>query len=176
MDGNWDLEGFDDDDRNKPVVRVNICAYVNEQNAGDDDGNSPTNHWAIFLELPKQHSVSLDMAPGYGSDGRRGKILVSSRRQQITDNAIRTLPFGVAQGTSVQTITNVISTNNRQKYTFTEEMEGCRLWVYTIISDLETARIVDPGSMALTWEEVSYYWRYPKGHEARAVKQGEFRS
>lgn len=66
--------------------------------------------------------------------------------------------------------------NKRQKYIFTEEMEGCRFWIYTVISDLESGGIIDPGSATSAWEAVSYYWRFPEGCEVRAVKQGRFRS
>ncbi len=126
MDRNWDQDNFNDKDLRKFVVRVHVCAYANVNNEGDEDGNPPTNHWAMFLELPNQHSVRLDMAPGYGSDGLRGKIQVSSKRYQVTENAIWTLSFEVGQALSVRTVTDLISANKRQKYTFTEEMEGCR--------------------------------------------------
>jgi hypothetical protein len=79
--------------------------------------------------------------------------------------AIRTLSFRVVQKISAQTITDLISTNKRQKYNFTDEMEGCRFWVYSIISDFEGGGIVDHGSAASTLNTVSYYWRYPHRRE-----------
>lgn len=54
-------------------------------------------------------------------------------------------------------------------------MEGCRFWVYTVISDLEVAGTIDAGSAEATSEALSYYWRYPDGSELREVKQGTFR-
>ncbi|UNI15353.1 hypothetical protein JDV02_001892 [Purpureocillium takamizusanense] len=85
------------------------------------------------------------MAPGYGSNGLRGKIQISFKRYQITENAIQTVSFPVAQGITVRTITDKISMNKRQKYTFTE-MEGCRFWIYTVISDFESGGMIDPCS------------------------------
>lgn len=175
MDRNWDLDEFSTRDWEERVVFIHICAYVNKDNAGDEDGNPPTNHWAIFLQLANQSSVRLDMAPGYGSDGLRGKIHVASKRYQMTQNAIHSLTFPVATGVTVRTITDLINRGKRQKYTFTEEMEGCRFWIYTIMCDLEAAGIVAPGSAAMVWEAVSCYWRYPLGCEQREVRQGTFR-
>jgi hypothetical protein len=176
MDQNWDKDNFDNGDLSKPVIAIHACGYVNENNLGDEDGNPPTNHWAMFLELPGLQSVGLDMIPGYGSDGLRGKLEIASKKYQLTENAIRTISFPVAQGITVQRIVDVIATNKRQKYNFTEEMEGCRFWVYTIISDFEGAGIVDHGSGASALDAVSQYWRNPEGHEAREVKQGHFRA
>lgn len=176
MDDDWDQDHFTKDDLDLSVVSIHICAYENEKNEGDEDGNSPTNHWAIFLEISEKHSVRLDMAPGYGDDGRRGKIQVASKTYQVTAHAIRTLAFETVDGTTVRTITNLISSNKRQKYTFSEEFEGCRFWVFTIISDLEGAGLLNPGSGQLALEAVSYYWRSPDGQEFRDVKQGAFQS
>lgn len=175
MDRNWDQDHFNTRDLDKIVVRIHVCAYVNESNAGDEEGNQPTNHWAIFLELADQNSVRLDMAPGYGSDGLRGKIEVASKRYQMTMNAIYSLSFDVAPGVTVRTITDLISSHKRQKYTFTKEWEGCRFWIYTVMYDLEAAGIVAAGSAALVWQAVSCYWRYPGGCEQREVRQGTFR-
>ncbi|OAA36692.1 hypothetical protein ISF_09945 [Cordyceps fumosorosea ARSEF 2679] len=114
MDRNWDQDHFNTRDLDKVVVRIHVCAYVNESNAGDEEGNPPTNHWAIFLELADQNSVRLDMAPGYGSDGLRGKIEVASKRYQMTVNAIHSLSFDVTPGVTVRTITDIISSHKRE--------------------------------------------------------------
>ncbi len=156
------------------VLSIYVFAYTNEDNQGDEDGNPPTNHWAISLEISQRHSIRLDMAPGYGSDGRRGKIEISSKKSEFANESIRTLAVAVADRTRVRTITDLVSKNKRQKYTFTKDLEGCRFWVFTIISDLENAGIVGPGNAGSVWEAVSYYWRYPEGKELRDVQQGTF--
>lgn len=67
--------------------------------------------------------------------------------------------------------------NGRDRYEFKKVSpagEGCRFWVYTIISDLEKAGVVPGGSGLVAWDAVSMYWRYPEGCEPRAVTKGTF--
>ncbi|KID96047.1 hypothetical protein MAJ_07958, partial [Metarhizium majus ARSEF 297] len=175
MDRNWDKDKFKSEDLDRTVKHIHICAYINEHNEGDQ-GDPPTNHWATFLEISKTHSVRMDMAPGYGSDGQRGKIEISSKRYRYTDKAIHMLSFDPIGGTTVKNIVDLIQSNGRQKYNFTPEWEGCRYWVYTIISDLEEAGILEPGSGMTAWSAVSYYFANPSGYEPREVRQGTFRS
>ena len=176
MNDNWDTDNFDVKHFLHKVTAVHICGYKNTENAGDECGNPPTNHWALFLQRVDGGSVRLDMMPGYGSDGLRGKIEVLSKTYASTRNAIKTLTFPIISTQTVKSITDGFAQNGRDRYTFTEEEEGCRYWIFTIISDLENAGIIQPGSGQAAWQAVSYYWRYPSGSEPRAVRQGTFRS
>lgn len=174
MNSNYDCDYLDSTDLQSRVKKIHICAYINPENAGDQDGNPPTNHWAAFLEVSRGGSVRLDMAPGYGSDGQRGKIEISSKPYVSTQNAIKTLTFHLKAPATVQTIVDTINSKGRDRYKFTEEWEGCRFWMYTFISDLEASGLVSSGSGKATWDAVSLYWRSPNGHEPREVKQGTF--
>ena len=174
MNNNYDTDNFNTAELHSQIVDVHICGYLNEQNEGDEDGNPPTNHWAVFLQLSAGGSVRLDMAPGYGSDGLRGKIEIASKTYTYTNNAIKTLSFPVRVYTTVENITDLLSLNGRDKYMFTEEEEGCRFWVDTFISDLEGAGIIGTGSRQIALGGLSYYWRNPSGYESREVKQGTF--
>ncbi len=58
---------------------------------------------------------------------------------------------------------------------FYEYREGCRYWIYTIISDFAAAGLIGSGSGQVTWDAVSYYWRHPSGSELREVGRGVFR-
>lgn len=173
---NYDLDHFNSEQLSFQVLAIHICGYRNLNNKGDEDGAPPTNHWATFLELPKEISVRLDMAPGYGSDGRRGKIELASETYIFSPNAAKTVSYAMKRDTTVQNIKDVIDAKGRDKYTFTEEWEGCRHWVYTLISDLEAEGIIEAGSAVVAWDAVSHYWRYPSGCEQREVKKGTFRS
>ncbi|KAF2786251.1 hypothetical protein K505DRAFT_368390 [Melanomma pulvis-pyrius CBS 109.77] len=175
MNDNYDTDYFKTVNLTRLVIAIYICGYRNDNNAGDEDGNLPTNHWAAFLQLTDSTSVSLDMAPGYGSDGQRGKIQVASKDYVHTQNAIKSVMFPTTGAYTVSDIINLITQNGREKYTFTEAWEGCRYWIYTFISDLEAAGIIPAGSGQTTWGVVSYYWRNPSGYELRTVAQGTFR-
>ena len=43
------------------VEQMHLCACANENNAGDEGGRSPTNHWTISLQLNVTRSVQVDM-------------------------------------------------------------------------------------------------------------------
>lgn len=173
---NYDLDNFYSEQLSSQVAAIHICGFRNVDNKGDEDGNSPTNHWAAFLELLDEHSVRLDMAPGYGSDGQRGKIELASKTYAYTQNAIKTVSYAMKKYVTVQNIKDVIDAKGRDKYTFTEELEGCRYWIYTLILDLEAEGIIEAGSAVVAWNAVSSYWRHPSGSEQREVKQGTFRA
>lgn len=174
MNSNYDDDRFQPAHLHSQIGSIHICGYINHENAGDEDGNPPTNHWGAFLELSQGGSVRLDMAPGYGSDGLRGKIDISSKEYSLTNNAIKTLTFPLTAEATVSTIIEIINSNGRDRYKFTEEWEGCRFWMFTFISDLEASGIVSSGSGDATWDAVSFYWRNPHGCEPREVKQGTF--
>jgi len=66
-------------------------------------------------------SARLDMMPGYGSDGLRGKIEISSKKYGCTNSSIKTPTFAATLGVTVQRIVDLISQKGRQKYQFTPE-------------------------------------------------------
>lgn len=142
----------------------------------DDAGNSPTNHWTVFLAYGNgKNSVQLDMSPGYGDDGLRGKLIVKSSPLDVTENAIKILPLHPNDRRTVREILQLIASKQREKYVFTEEEEGCRFWVYTLTLDLEAAGFVPPGSAQSVWNAVSFYYHDPSGRpEPRPIKQGRF--
>lgn len=175
FNNNYDTDGFNASTIDDQIVAIHICGYVNKENEGDEDGNSPTNHWAAFLVHGQHQSTLLDMAPGYGPDGLRGKIELSSKGYASTQNAIKVLRYPVNMNATVSSLVTLINSKGRDKYDYSPEWEGCRYWIYIFISDLEDSKIVPPGSAQQTWNAVTYYWRYPSGQDFREVKQGSFR-
>lgn len=174
MERDFEIDGLNSSDLTKQVVKVSICGYVNKDNTSDQDGNPPTNHWAAFLQLTGPSSVRLDMMPGWGSNGLRGKIELTSKNYPLTNNAIKTLDFTTVGAPTVQQIVDLIIKNGRQKYTFAEEEEGCRYWIYTFAGDLQDAGLISDGSKEETWDAVSKYWKHPTGSEPRTVKEGRW--
>lgn len=174
MDRNWDTDNFTHADLTRPVQKMHLVAYVNPANEGDGD-LPPTNHWATYFELSPQQLVCMDMAPGYGDDGTRGKILLASMQTPI-DDAIHTLSLPLTgEHHTLQDLFDLVTRHGRQKYDFTPELEGCRYWIHTVVSDLEAAGLVARGSAVETWDHVSCYFRNPSGHEPREVRRGVFR-
>lgn len=139
-DGNFDFDHYKVKDDNEPILFLHIVGYINEHNLGDGE-IPPTNHWASFLEIARG-SVRLEVAPGYGNTGQRAKIELSSKNYQCTKNAIKRMSFSLVRGTTFKTIIDIIISHGCQKYDFTEELEGCRFWVATLVRDLEDSNLV----------------------------------
>lgn len=58
-------------------------------------------------------SVGTDMAPGCGSDGQRGKIILTSNDFAHTEDAIKTISFRIT-GTSTTTVQTFIGLINEK--------------------------------------------------------------
>lgn len=144
---NYNIDRFNTAQFWSAVVNIHLCSYWNEKNEGDEDGNPPTNHWAAFLQLSSGGSVRLNMAPGYGSDSLRGKIDLVLKPYMIMNNAVKLLLFRLKAPIMVQTIIDTINSRGRDRYQFTAEWKGCQYWMYTFISDLESAGILASGSI-----------------------------
>ncbi|PLB54106.1 kinase-like protein [Aspergillus steynii IBT 23096] len=158
----WDLAGF------YPVNFEYASMY--NFNIPEDWGLMARLRWHLFVWIGVGYyetgarllqimrgSVRLDMAPGYGSDGQRGKVEISSKPYVSMHNAIKTLTFHLKAPATVETIIDTINSKGRDKYKFTAEWEECRFWIGKA-----------------TWDAVSFYWRSPNGYEPREVKQGTF--
>jgi len=156
------------------VDTVHIVGYDNMYNEGDKDGAKATNHWAMFLEIASDKSIRLDMYPGYGSDGQRGKVQVLYKEYNVTNTAIHNVTFPVVKAhTTAQTIVDVITSNGRERYKFVDD-EGCRYWVWTLICDLEAEGIIARGSSTTAQNAVSYYWDNEGNYSLREVTKGTF--
>ncbi|KAL2126666.1 hypothetical protein VTI74DRAFT_436 [Chaetomium olivicolor] len=176
FDGNWDNDKLVVGDLAKTVAAVHLVAFINESNKGDEEGLPPTNHWCCFLETYDKTSVRLDMMPGYGSDGLRGKIQIVSKEYAYTRNNVHVLSFDAVSGVTVQKIVDLIMSRGRQKYQFTPEWEGCRYWNLILIQDMVTAGYIPSGSSNQAEEAMLWYWVYPQGKEKRVLRKGTFRA
>ena len=68
----------------------------------------------------------------------------------------------------------VIMQNGRDRYIFTEEGEGCRFWICTMIKDLEAAGKIDKGSALVAVRTLSYYWVSSSEGTLREMEAGQF--
>lgn len=180
LDDNWDLDTFEGDKASAwaaPVASIHICALRNELNEGDEYGSPPTNHWTLCLETTPTSSVMLDMAPGYGEDGLRGKIEVRSLDRPYTDETLRAFSFRpAATGTTVGRLLEHTCEKGRQKFTFHPSWEGCRFWISVLLADWEACGIVDVGSAHMAREALLKYWVNPEGSQPREMREGIFRT
>ena len=151
---NCDTEKFKGKDLDATVV-VHLCALRNELNEGDENGEPPTNHWTMCLQVSSASHVMLDMAPGYGSDGLRGKIeMTSTIDRPYTDESLCVFSYQPSKAITVKDIAQLIVKNGRAEFNFSPEWEGCRFWMSVIMRDLEDASLIEKGSAATAMEAV----------------------
>ncbi|KFY18841.1 hypothetical protein V493_08313 [Pseudogymnoascus sp. VKM F-4281 (FW-2241)] len=176
FDNNWDTDKLEQEALLRQVQKIHLVAYENRSNKGDEEGLAATNHWCLFLELSSIESIRLDMAPGYGSDGLRGKIEISTKSYVCTNKSIRTLTFHPALSVTPRNIVELITQKGRQKYQFTPEWEGCRYWNLILFQDLEADKYIQEGSAQMVALDLASYWAFPAGQENRNMGQGVFRN
>lgn len=176
FNNNWELDNLITDNLTATVDQIHLCALRNDLNEGDGEDEPPTNHWTMCLQITPQASVMLDMAPGYGSDGLRGKIETASSAESYTKETLKAFSFKPIKSTTVGDIMKLITDNKRDAFNFSPEWEGCRFWMSVLMSDFENAGLVELGSAAVAKEALLMYWRNPEGSEARVVREGTFRN
>ncbi|KAK8131883.1 hypothetical protein PG999_000056 [Apiospora kogelbergensis] len=172
LDSNWDIE-TSYEALQAEVTKFHICALRNEFNKGEDD-QPPTNHWVVCLETSPDSCIMLDMVPGYGEDGLRGKIHVTALPRQFTDETLRYFTYLPTSRISVTAVLESTQTAGRQIYTFSPEWEGCRYWISVVVDDLETAGHLESGASKHALDKLSLYWVNPEGQEPREMNKGTF--
>jgi len=165
---------LDEPNLDETVENIHLCGYANENNGGDKDGRPPTNHWTIFLQTIHQRSVKVDMIPGDGEDGLQGYILLESKKYAMTNKGIKSVTFAPMNRLPVKDVITIIMANGRDRYMFTEDEEGCRFWICTVVKDLEDAKKIVEGSEAVARHTLSYYWEFPTGSTPRKMESGTF--
>ncbi|KAL2126667.1 hypothetical protein VTI74DRAFT_437 [Chaetomium olivicolor] len=174
---NWDFDNFKTDDLDTTIQLIHLCALCNELNEGDEAGEPPTNHWTMCLQLSPTSCVMLDMVPGYGSDGLRGKIETTSIGDKAyTEETLRLFSYEPLKQVTVACVMAMISGRGRDQFTFSPEWEGCRFWISVVMKDFEEDGLVESGSAATAEEALRRYWINPEGSEPRVMREGVFRS
>ncbi|KAK9776387.1 putative Ubiquitin-like protease family profile domain-containing protein [Seiridium cardinale] len=174
FDNNWDLEEFDPKSLTSKVLKIHLCALINQYNEGEEE-EEPTNHWTLCLQTSAESSVMMDMAPGYGEDGLRGKIHVFTLDRCYDQETLRAFSFTPTQEIDVNGFMQLLVSKGRNLFTFSPEFEGCRFWQAVIMKDLEAAHWIESGSAAKARDALLLYYRNPSGTEPRVMREGVFR-
>lgn len=172
---NFDLDNFDATAAQADLQAIHLCCLRNELNEGDEAGQPPTNHWVLCLQTSETSSLMFDMAPGYGSDGLRGKIGVLPLDEKYTDETLHVFTDQPLRTVNIQEFMQLVCENGRDAFDFSPEWEGCRFWLMVVMRDLEEAGWLEKGSADQAREVLELYWRNPEGSEPRVMREGTFR-
>jgi hypothetical protein len=172
-DGYWGTSRFPPRALEETVTYIHFCAHSNPENEGAD-GQPPTNHWSLFLEIDESRSVRVDAVPG--APHTPGMIILEIKNYNITERRVFNESSAVPAGTTVETILQVIIKNGRDRYMFAPVGEGCRFWMATLATDLAGAGLVSNDMASKAVSALQCYFPFPAGSawEVRAMQQGRF--
>ncbi|KAI0907483.1 hypothetical protein F4823DRAFT_602870 [Ustulina deusta] len=176
MDHNWNQESLELADLSEQIIAIHLIAYPSPSRKDDDEPFELSNHWCFFLEFEHNKSLRLDMVPGDGSDGLRGKVRLTSKTHACTTNDICKVSFEVNGKLSLEDIIEIVQRGGRQRYQFAPGWEGCRFWNFIFIQDLEGHRIVPTGAANQAWDAMAWFYHSARGAERRDMKLGTFRA
>ena len=118
----------------------------------------------------------LDMAPGYGTDGLRGNIELTSLDESYTNETLHAFTYEPTRSMTVVNLVELINEKDRDAFNFSPEWEGCRFWLFVVMRDLGDADWVERETANTAYEALPKYWRNPEGQEPRIMREGTFRS
>ncbi|KAL1961511.1 hypothetical protein VTN77DRAFT_1652 [Rasamsonia byssochlamydoides] len=169
LDDHWVTTNFDATLLDRVCFSMHACAYRTDENsAGDSEA-----HWALLFQYEVEACVRMEMTRGYGASGRGGKIHLSVVRPFESvwgKHVVQT--FHTRNFPSVQGFIDVIVSEGREKYTFTEEGEGSRFWAASVISDFTKAKLIPKACCEEFVKALNFDWRGPNMYDSRPVLEG----
>jgi hypothetical protein len=176
VDNNWGTSQFRAAVLTEAVQRVHFCAHANTENTGSE-GQSPTNHWSMFLEINPTRSVGVDVVPGdTHSPGMIILEMIETKGCSVLNESVYDIHSGVPNETTVETILGLIITKGRDRYMFAPVGEGCRYWLQMFAWDMVEAQLFPTEVAQRASDVLAHYWKYPVGSgcEPRVMAQGRF--
>lgn len=167
-------KSLEESDLDEIVKGIHLTGYLVSNDLEFEQDCNPTNHWTMFLELDREKSVKVDMTPTYTDGELTGLILLESKDCVMTNKSVKSITFSPKDELRVKNVMEVIMSNGRDRYIFTDEGEGCRFWVCTVIKDLEAAEEISKGSAVVAVRTLSCYWASPSEGTHREMEAGEF--
>lgn len=112
--------------QNLPVLWVNAAAHAPLPKGG--------NHWCLYLRVPNDHSVRIDIIPSYSvpsvtkPGGSKANMVVSYLRYGLSRSAMKAARLDIRPGTTVRDFIDLLVSQKRHQYEFNSEGQGCRYW------------------------------------------------
>ena len=116
----------------------------------------------------------MDMIPGDGDDGLTGTILIESKSYEATNKSMKSVSLTPIHEFTIQQAIEMILNQGLDRYNFTEDEEGCRFWIYTLIQDFAKEGWIAEECREQVKEVLSFYWVYPEGNVTRPMEEGTF--
>lgn len=125
-------------------------------------------HWRLYFKA-EPDSVCVDMSVGVDS----GVLIVSLHDYTESNSAVKTIDVTMrASGTKVSAFLDVITGSGYERYNFTNDGQGCRHWVKTVVRAFSSKGLIDSGNLGEIEAAMGKVW--PGGAEAPAMAEGTF--
>jgi len=156
----------------KTATTLHFVAYPA---ATPPPGTKPTNHWVIFIEIAQASpiaSIRIDPTPG---DGVNLTIALSQKPYSVTSHFVHEVKAPVGSNTTAAALLQLLISNNRDWYQFTDTGEGCRFWIKTIAEDqYKASKISKTDYDKLSTDIALYFKDKTSPGEGRPIEAGKF--
>lgn len=177
-DDHWVTTNFDRTLLDRIGFTMYAIAYRTDENSSGDSEA----HWALLFQYEVEACVRVEMTRGYGANNngrQRGKIHLSNVKPFDHSSSSGwgkhiVQMFYTRNFPSIQDFIDVLVSEGRQRYTFTEEGEGSRFWAATVIADFTKAKLLPKDSGDEFRKALAFDWRGPGTYDSRPVREGTF--
>ncbi len=129
------------------------CVRVMSHCSRDLGGNVSENHWSIYLLLPHEQSIRMNMRATPGNPV--GRLETSVRSNQLPDSALWYRDYFLAPGITVNNIyALVVATLHRHRFRFSGGGSSCRHWWYVLQNSTPQLMTCWDG-LVILWYEIS---------------------
>ncbi|TCD65057.1 hypothetical protein EIP91_003295 [Steccherinum ochraceum] len=152
--------------------------FVAARNPDDQGTNtvSATNHWTLFFDTSADASVpsstEVDMCPN--EPGEPGMIVLERKAcRPLVDQVHEAECLVLEADATIVDFLEVILKNERDKYIFSPNSEGCRFWLTTVAGDFVEAGLIRAGDAEDAKGALKKYWKDPKklGYEPDSASE-----
>jgi hypothetical protein len=107
---------------NRIVTYARVVVHFSQ-----DAGGISENHWTVYLLLQDETSIRMNMtATEYGNP--RGTLEWASYSYQLTNSAIDNWDYAMAEGVTLQMVSDLVYNWGRDQHQFSGGGSGCRYW------------------------------------------------
>ena len=122
-----------------------LCIYASAHpptSVPDAEGSPArpkTNHWVLYLAISQTESLRLDPSPGADNNMT---LIVSRKNYLYSNNAVKTIQLDAVANLTVGNVIEYLQSSNYLQYQFSTGGQGCRYWIYSVISLLQSVAYI----------------------------------
>jgi hypothetical protein len=144
-------------DDTKDLTVLNIILAGHSPNPSARGSDTFVNHWTIYLEIPQERSICLNMLPN-STTGEPGTLFIERLENIMSKDVVHHISFPAVQGLSARHVIDRITAKHYHQYRYGEQMLECRYWAYVVMKDFRDAGYIE-GNDTEVYAAVSSTWK-----------------